>query len=134
MKNIILIILLLFSISIIAQNTEKFLKSVTFTQKLITKKGLQLVLKKVVNDSRCPEGVNCIWAGECEIQVSIYKNNKFIKNEKVLLSPKLYKENLAWFSKYYSKLKITEIQVLPYPKTEVVANPKDFFVAIFYSN
>jgi hypothetical protein len=113
-----------------SQNAKKILKSVTFNQKVINKKGTQLVLKKVTNDSRCPEGVQCIWAGECEIVVSVYRNNKFIKDEKVLLSPKLYKENIAWFAKYYTSKKITEINVLPYPKNEVVINAKDYFVKL----
>ena len=132
MKNILLAIILFFSISILAQKNDKILKSVSFSQKLLKKKGTQLILKKVVNDSRCPEGVNCIWAGECEIEIAIYKNRKLIDIENVLLSPKLQKENIAWFTKYYPKLKITEIGVLPYPKNDVVINPKDYFVKIYF--
>jgi hypothetical protein len=130
MKKIILFLILFLSMSIHAQKKDTILKSVTFNQKLVKKKGTQLVLKKVINDSRCPEGVNCIWAGECEIQIAIYKNQKLISEENILLSPKFYKENISWFSKYYPKLKITEINVLPYPKSEVVIDPKDFFVKI----
>ncbi len=132
MKNTILILTLFLSISIIAQKKDTILKCVTFSQKLVKKKGTQLVLRKVINDSRCPEGVNCIWAGECEIQIAIYKNQKLVSEESLLLSPKLYKENIFWFSKYYPKLKITEIDVLPYPKNEVVIDPKDFFVKIIF--
>lgn len=130
MKKLIIIFLAIFSLISCAQKTKVTSNSALFSQKLAKQKGIQLVLKKVVNDSRCPEGVNCIWAGECEIIVSIYKNNKFINEEKILLSPKLYKENVAWFSKYYPSKKIREINVLPYPKNEVVANPKDYFVKI----
>lgn len=132
MKNILLAIILFFSISILAQKNDKILKSVSFSQKLLKKKGTQLVFKKIINDSRCPEGVNCIWAGECEIEIAIYKNRKLIDIENVLLSPKLQKENIAWFTKYYPKLKITEIGVLPYPKNDVVINPKDYFVKIYF--
>ncbi len=132
MKNTILLLILLFGISILAQNAEKPLKFTKFTQKVIKKRGTQLVLKKVVNDSRCPEGVNCIWAGEIEIEVAIYKNRKLISTENVLISPKLQQENIAWFSKYYPKLNIKEIGVLPYPKSEVVVNPKDYFVKVFF--
>ncbi len=130
MKKTILFLILFVCISINAQKKDTFLKSVSFSQKLVKKKGTQLVLKKVINDSRCPEGVNCIWAGECEIQVEIYKNQKLVSKQNILLSPKLYKENILWFSKYYPKLKITEINVLPYPKSEVIIDPKDFFVKI----
>ncbi len=132
MKNTILLLILLFSISIFSQKAEKPLSFVKFTQKVIKKRGTQLVLKKVVNDSRCPEGVNCIWAGEIEIEVAIYKNRKLISTENVLISPKLQQENIAWFSKYYPKLKIKEIGVLPYPKSEVVVNPKEYFVKVYF--
>lgn len=130
MKNIISLLIIVFSLVSCAQKIETPKGSKVITQKVVKQKGIQLVLKKVTNDSRCPEGVNCIWAGECEILVSVYKNNKFVKDEKILLSPKLYKENIAWFSKYYPNKKITEINVLPYPKNEVVTNSKDYFLKI----
>ena len=130
MKKIIYTILVIFSVVSCAQKTKISPNSIAFSQKLVKQKGTQLVLKKVTNDSRCPEGVQCIWAGECEIIVSVYQNNKFINEEKILLSQKLYKENIAWFSKFYPNKKITEINVLPYPKNEVVTNPKDYFVKL----
>ncbi len=131
MKKLVLLLLLI-NLSVFGQEAVQKLKSISFTQKIVKKRGTQLVLKKVINDSRCPENVNCIWAGECEIEVAIYKNRKLISTENVLLSPKLQKENVDWFSKYYPKLKIKEIGVLPYPKSEVVVNPKDFFVKIYF--
>ena len=106
-------------------------KSIIFTQKIANKKGVQLVLKSVESDSRCPEGVNCIWAGECEIQVAVYKDKKLIDTETITISPKLQKENLAWIKEYYPTLNITEISILPYPKSEVVTNPKNYFVKLF---
>lgn len=131
MKNIILLIALFFAFATLAQKKPAARKSVIFTQKLANKKGLQLVLKAVENDSRCPEGVNCIWVGECEIQVAVYKDKKLVSTETVTLSPKLQKENMAWIKEYYPKLNITEISVLPYPKSEVVTNPKSYFVKLF---
>lgn len=132
MKNLLLGLIILCSLTACSQKKQTIAKSEIFTQKLLKKKGTQLVLKNVVNDSRCPEGLNCIWAGEIEIVVSIYKNNVFVKDENILLSPKLHKENLAWFAEYYPSKKITEIGVLPYPKNGVVTYPKDYFVKIYF--
>lgn len=132
MKNIILFLTLFVSFSFFAQENEETLKSTFFTQKIVKKRGLQLVLVKVINDSRCPENVNCIWAGECEIKVATYKNRKLISTENVMISPKLYKENINWISKYYPNITIKSIEVMPYPKNEIVVNPKDFFVKIYY--
>jgi hypothetical protein len=132
MKKIILYLFLLFSSFIIAQPPNLRLKNITFNQKIKKVKGKQLVLKRVISDSRCPEGVNCIWAGECEIEVAIYKNRKLISTENILLSPKLHSENITWFKEFYANQNIFEILLLPYPKNEVSINPKDYYVKIIY--
>ena len=36
----------------------------------------------MISDSRCPEGVNCVWAGEVQLELEIYKNQKIEKSEK----------------------------------------------------
>ena len=131
MKNAIILLLLLIAVPAFAQKKPVEKKSIIFTQKIANKKGVQLVLKSVESDSRCPEGVNCIWAGECEIQVAVYKDKKLIDTETITISPKLQKENLAWIKEYYPTLNITEISILPYPKSEVVTNPKNYFVKLF---
>ena len=46
-------------------------------------KGFQLVLKAIPNDSRCPEGATCIWAGEVSAVVMVYKDSKLV-DEKTL--------------------------------------------------
>ena len=132
MKKLVLTLVVFFTIVACSQKKSVVENYEILTQTLSKKKGMQLVLKNIVNDSRCPEGVNCIWAGEIEIVVSVYKNNNFVKDENILLSPKLYKENLAWFAEYYPSKKITEIGVLPYPKNGVVTYPKDYFVKIYF--
>ena len=132
MKNAILFIFVMLYFSGCSQKKKTVNNFQEFNQTLVKKKGNQLVLKRVVTDSRCPQGVNCIWAGEIEIVVSVYKDNIFIKDENILLSPKLHKENLAWFSTYFPKQKIKELAVLPYPKNDKKINPKDYFVKIYF--
>lgn len=132
MKKIIFYLFLLFSSFIIAQPPNLRLKNITFNQKVKKVKGKQLVLKRVISDSRCPEGVNCIWAGECQIEVAIYKNRKLISTESILLSPKLKSENLSWFQEFYSNQNIFEISLFPYPKSEEIINSKDYYIKVLY--
>jgi hypothetical protein len=40
---------------------------------MFQEKGFTLVLKEVVSDSRCPEGLNCIWAGEVTVLIRYTK-------------------------------------------------------------
>lgn len=130
MKNIFLILFLAFSVTTFSQEKKKN-DAIKITQKkCIAKKGYHLILKKVVADSRCPEGVNCIWAGEIEVVISVYENKKFLKDHSIILSPKSQKENITWFSNYYPHTNINSISVLPYPKEAVVLDPKKYFIKI----
>jgi predicted Zn-ribbon and HTH transcriptional regulator len=136
MKHLLLIFLVVFSTLSFAQKAEKEnIKYLKITQKkCVKKKGYQMVLKEVVNDSRCPEGVNCIWAGEVQVVVSVYQNRKFIQDKTITLSTVYNQENIDWFSGYLpsSQKKIKSIGVVPYPKDGVTVNPEDYYIKIGY--
>lgn len=43
----------------------------------VTKKGrISVKFLELIEDSRCPDGVNCIWAGVAKIKVRLSKNGK----------------------------------------------------------
>jgi hypothetical protein len=132
MKNIILTILLIFSLTTYAQKTSKKTKVIIITQKVIKRKGVQLVLKNVTEDSRCPEGIECIWGGEVTIVVSVYKANKVIEEKSMTLSTKNNNDNFEWFANNLgiNKNSIKSIQLTPYPKDGAVLNPKDYIVKL----
>ncbi len=53
-----------------AQDSDKF--SIRCgRQKVSAKSGLTVKFVSVMDDSRCPEGVNCVWAGNAKIKVKI---------------------------------------------------------------
>lgn len=136
MKNYLLAFLLLFCVSIFAQNAQKEnLKYVKICQKTDLKKtGYKLVLKEVISDSRCPENVTCIWAGEASVIVSVYKNLKLVEDKTLVFSPKNEEENKQWIANYLTEKqrKIKNISILPYPKEGVVINPKEYYIKIGY--
>lgn len=136
MKNNLLAFLLLFCVCISAQNAQKEnLKYVKVCQKTGFKKtGYKLVLKEVISDSRCPENVTCIWAGEASVIVSVYKNLKLVEDKTLLFSPKNEEENKQWFANYLAEKqrKIKSITILPYPKEGVKINPNDYYIKIGY--
>jgi hypothetical protein len=50
-------------------------------QKVVIKAdSLEIRMVKIVNDSRCPKGANCIWAGEvsCQIEISYQNQTKIM--------------------------------------------------------
>lgn len=136
MKKSLLLFLILFNTLAFAQNTPKEnIKYVKITQKKCLKKsGYQIVLKEVVSDSRCPEGVTCVWAGEASAIVSIYKDSKLVEDNTIVFSMKNAEENKQWFSKYLpeKQRKIKSISVFPYPKQGVTVNKKDYYIKIGY--
>ncbi|HLF52502.1 hypothetical protein [Flavobacterium sp.] len=136
MKNILLAFLLIFSASLFAQNTEQEnIKYVKITQKkCIKKKGYHLVLKEVLSDSRCPEGVTCVWAGDVKVIISLYQNRKFIEDKTITVSSVHLQENIDWFSNYLpsNQKKIKSIGVLPYPKNGSQIDLKDYYIKIGY--
>jgi hypothetical protein len=136
MKNILVLFLLAFSMLAFSQNDDKAaLKYLKITQKkCLKKKGYQLVFKEVISDSRCPKGVTCIWAGEIEIVISVYKDQKLIEDNTITISNNYNKENTEWISSYMpsDKKNIKRISVFPYPKEGSTINPKDYYLKIGY--
>lgn len=115
-----------FSFSLFSQNSEKIT-----TKKCIPKKGFHLRLKAVINDSRCPEGLNCVWAGEVSATIEVYKNKKLVEEKHITFNATNRLENIKWFENYYSK-KIKSVGVLPYPKDGVAIKPKNQYLKIVF--
>ena len=85
-----------------------------------------IVINKIVSDSRCPIGTNCIWAGELVMELSVLKSKKMIETVVLTFSPTSKTENMAWFEKYIpNNKKLIKYQILPY-KTEKNLELKDY--------
>lgn len=92
------------------------------------------MLKEVLSDSRCPIGVNCIWAGEAKVVISVYKDKKFVMEETLTISGSKNQENIAWFAQYLpaDKKNVKSMDVFPHPKEGVKIKPKDYYIRIAY--
>ena len=128
MKKLILLFFLVFSFSLFAQSEMKIT-----TKKCVPKKGYHLRLKSVFDDSRCPEGVTCIWAGEVSVTIEIHKDKKFLEEKTLTFNSKNKSENFKWFATYFSK-KIKSIGVAPYPKQGQIVKPKKQYVTIIFED
>jgi len=136
MKKSILFLFMMISSVALAQSTEsQKVKYVTIKQKVFpNQKVFQLVLKAIVADSRCPEGVTCIWAGEVSAVVSLYKDSKWIEDTTFVFSMTNEEGNRKWFSKYLpeKQKKIKSIGVVPYPKEGSKIDPEEYYLKIGY--
>lgn len=129
MKNIFFFFLLIFSISVFAQESKQ--KTIKITQKnCLTKKGYSFRLKEVISDSRCPEGTQCIWAGEVQTLILVYKDKKLVEETKLTVSPNNNEEAINFFSTYYPNKKIASIYVFPFPIKDTVLDKKQYRLEI----
>jgi hypothetical protein len=136
MKKLVLFFFMIISSIVLAQSQKsQKVKYVSIKQKVCpNQKGFQLVLKAISNDSRCPEDVTCIWAGEVTAVVSVYKDSKLIEDSTLVFSMKNEEDNKKWLASYLSKKqkKITSIRVLPYPIEASKINPEKYYLKIGY--
>lgn len=99
----------------------------------LTKVGNEYEMKisKIISDSRCPEGVTCIWAGEVELELEIYKNQNLEKLETLSINYKTIEQNKMFFTKYISfEKKIKNILVQPIKKENQNIELKNYLLKI----
>ena len=118
MKKLFLLILIFASVLTFSQSQLKIT-----SKKCIPKKGFYLKLKSILLDSRCPENVTCIWAGEVSVVLEVYKDKQLLEEKTILFNSLKREENIKWFENYYTK-KIKTISVIPYPKEGIAVNFK----------
>ena len=91
-------------------------------QKKFSKSNLTVKFVSLIEDSRCPEGANCVWAGNAKIKIEISKNGKketFDLNTTV--EPKV-----ATFNGYAIEL----LSLTPVPKENIRIN-RNGYIATF---
>jgi len=125
----ILVFLFTFSFGIVFAQSELKITS----KKGNSKQEYNFQLTKVFDDSRCPEGVTCIWAGEVSAELKVYKNKKFFELKTLTFNSKNKEENLKWFGKYFTR-KIKSISVNPYPKEGQTIKFKNQYLLIVFED
>lgn len=128
MKTIVLILTIFLTQCSSKQNESS---SNFEVEKEITQETYQFKLKKVTADSRCPEGLNCVWEGQVEMIVEVYKANKLVEEKELIVNSKTANENATWASKYSDK-PITFIGISPNRVKDELINDSDYKLVIKY--
>lgn len=130
MKKFIYLALFLFGTVSYAQDKSN---DKVKTPKIVTKlkanesyktNNIEVKLVEIVEDSRCPEGVSCMWAGEAIVLIDIFKDGEKVERKKVTFNS----EDPMIFSS--EKLTIKGLNVMPYPKDGEKINPKDYYLQL----
>lgn len=128
MKKIVLFFVIAFCCNANAQYRLKITP-----KKCVPKKGIHFKLQEIVEDSRCPEGVTCIWAGQVVVEVAVYENRKFIETKTLTFNGKYNTEIKNWFATYLpNDKKISTIKVLPAPKDGVAIPFKKRYIELVF--
>ncbi|GAA0715552.1 hypothetical protein GCM10009430_10130 [Aquimarina litoralis] len=92
MKYLLIFLFLFFSFSKIdAQSSQEKKESPQIITKLKAgKKALfgnkSIHFINVVEDSRCPTGVSCVWAGQAKVIIGIYENDILVEEKEYIIS------------------------------------------------
>ena len=88
-------------------------------QSILSSKELRIKFVSVKEDSRCPQGVDCLWAGNGKIEIKVIDKNEdsAILELNTELEPK---------SVSYKRFHIALISLEPYPKAEQNIKEEDY--------
>jgi hypothetical protein len=134
MKKLILVCLIVFSNLLFSQDSLQ-VKTPIIVSKLSFGKSLnfeniKVKFVEVLQDSRCPKGVTCIWAGEVIVLVDIFKKGKKIESKKLTIN---YKTPIkSRFGNLYTSddLVISGINVQPYPVFDKKIKLEEYYIQL----
>ncbi|MDC8002515.1 hypothetical protein POV27_00500 [Aureisphaera galaxeae] len=93
----------------------------------VTLGDVSITFVKVLEDSRCPKYVNCMWAGEVRVEVAIQEKGKEATMHEVTLgATDAVSKNKTFYKKegYFIEL----MAVNPYPENEKEMGPYSLLI------
>ena len=134
MKKLILVCLIVFSNLLFSQDSLQVKTPIIVSKlnlgKCLKFENIKVKFVEVLQDSRCPKGVTCIWAGEVIVLVDIFKKGKKIESKKVTIN---YKAPIkSRFGNLYASddLFISGINVQPYPVYDKKIKPEEYYIQL----
>lgn len=132
MKNSLLAIIILFSTFAFGQDdtaeTPKIGVKIPIG-KAIEMKGISVKFLEVVEDSRCPTGVDCIWAGRAIVKVSVTSNGN--TEDKLLTFGEVRRGEVKNTNLFSSKeFAINGLTLNPYPTSESTGKDKGYVLLV----
>lgn len=136
MKNLLFTITILFSALVFSQDsttvkaeTPKIISKLMYG-KTIAFEDLAFKFVAVESDSRCPKGVQCIWAGEAIVLIDVFKNGKKIEQKQLSFSPTAQLKNALGNLFSSEKLIISGINIGPYPEYRDKIKPEEYYIQV----
>ncbi|MFK5982058.1 MAG: hypothetical protein QM499_04010 [Flavobacteriaceae bacterium] len=133
MKNIIKILFMCFALVGYSQGEPSVVPKITIKIALgetITIEHNQVKFVKVLEDSRCPKGVTCIWAGRAKVLVEINEEGKELIQKELIFGQVNQGESkdLTLFTSEGNIVKGYALK--PYPSSEVSSDEREYILLI----
>ncbi|OAB80136.1 hypothetical protein [Cochleicola gelatinilyticus] len=96
-----------------------FGESITINETTIT-------FKKVLEDSRCPKEVNCIWAGRIKILVEVSKDGTTAETKELIFGQTRPGESESKQIATLNGKTYVGMNVTPYPQEEGISDPSKY--------
>ncbi len=97
-------------------------------KKTIDIDDIQIKFKKVISDSRCPIGVQCVWAGEAKVLLGIKSKKLCLEKKEITINSKNVLNdgsNLIYASE---RIKIYATGLYPHPVSPVKNDFKKYYL------
>lgn len=113
------------------------------TPKIITKlmygntiniEGLDFKFVGTQSDSRCPKGVQCVWAGEVIATVNILKEGTVLERKRIVFSATSKAENLTGNIFSSEAFNVSGLSVGPYPEYRDKIKKEDYYINLEIRN
>ena len=129
MKRLLLVVVLLSSFHLIAQDTTQVNTELykLFFNESMSIKNVRLEFQSISPDSRCPKEVMCVRAGEAIVTLKVYVDNSFKKELQLTFYPHGISEKLTGILKAENIL-IENLQLFPYPKADEKQVNSNYFL------
>ncbi|MBL4662765.1 MAG: hypothetical protein JKY22_04230 [Flavobacteriaceae bacterium] len=127
MKKLSLILLLLVSTFTFAQTEIAVTPQITFKiglETTVTSDGVAIQFHEVLEDSRCPENVQCVWAGQARVKVTVSTSEMPEKTLELIVGKK--EKNILYVGNDFV---LKAINLAPYPIATNVQN-KEYILFI----
>ena len=95
----------------------------------VTIKKLNIKFSAVHNESRCPTGVQCIWAGNAAIAIEVSKKNKKPTQATLNTNTAVPPSELT-----YKGFKIRLVSLNPHPRINQTIDEKDYEATLIVTN
>lgn len=121
--SLVFALVTVFAFDINAQSRTSSVKVRVNTEKNIPRAGFRVRLLQVIDDSRCPEDTNCIWAGNAKVKIEVRGGHGGRKRFELNSATQ---PQVVTYSGY--EIRLTDLT--PHPRSNIRINPNGYVATI----